>query len=73
MCELCLRFPCMAGCPNAEEPPVVTKCATCGRSIFEGEEMVEINGESYHVECLENITTRELLELFGCYTFTAGE
>lgn len=73
MCDLCMRFPCITGCPNSAEPPIVAQCATCGHSIYQGEEITEINSALYHVECLENLTTRELLELLGCYTFPAGE
>jgi hypothetical protein len=36
-----------------------------------GDEFVEIDGEYYHLECLEDMTTRELLELFCVYPETA--
>lgn len=73
MCELCMSFPCLSGCPNEEEAPVVATCATCGEPIYKGEEAADIDGNMHHVECLENITTRELLGLFGCFTYPAGE
>ena len=37
----------------------------------QGDEFAEIDGDYYHVECLENMTTRELLALLDVYTETA--
>ncbi len=56
-----MRSPCDPRCPNAPEPPAVHTCKDCGEGIVPGDEFAEINGEYYHIECLENITTRELL------------
>lgn len=71
MCSLCLRSPCDARCPNAPAPPAVYTCKDCGEDIVPGDEFAEIDGEYYHIECLEDMTTRELLKLFDVYTETA--
>ena len=71
MCSVCLRSPCDPRCPNAPEPPSVHTCKDCGEGIVSGDEFAEINGEYYHIECLENMTTRELLALLDVYTETA--
>ena len=46
-------------------------CKDCGEGIVSGDEFAEIDGDYYHVECLENMTTRELLALLDVYTETA--
>lgn len=69
--KLCLRSPCDARCPNAPEPPAVHICKDCGENIVPGDECAEIDGSYYHIECLENMTTRELLALFDVFPETA--
>ena len=64
MCAVCMRSPCDPRCPNAPEPPAVHTCKDCGEGIVLGDEFAEI-------ECLENMTTRELLALLDVYTETA--
>lgn len=71
MCSLCRVLPCDPRCPNAPEPLAVHTCKDCGEGIVPGDEFVEIDGEYYHLECLEDMTTRELLELFCVYPETA--
>lgn len=39
-------------------------CEVCGEYIREGDE-VACDGCYYHIECLENLSTRELLKAFG--------
>lgn len=72
MCDLCLHFPCVDGCPNGPEPEIVETCPICNDSIYEGEEVADICGALYHVECLEQMSTRELLGLFDVYTEPAA-
>lgn len=71
MCAICLKSPCDSRCPNAPEPPAVFTCASCDERITEGEEYAEIDGEHYHIGCLEDMSTRELLQLFGVETTSA--
>lgn len=72
MCELCHSFPCIDGCPNCEEPKAVDTCPACDSPIYEGEEVAEINCTLYHVECLEEMSTIELLAMFDVYTEPAA-
>lgn len=72
MCDLCHSFPCMTGCPNEPESEVVAVCPICDQSIYEGEEVAEINGALRHVECLEGMTAREILAMFDVYTEPAA-
>lgn len=73
MCEYCRSSPCDFRCPNADEPQALYECPICEDGIFVGESMTFINDEAYHVECLETLSTRELLELLGCVVKEAGE
>ena len=40
-------------------------CEECKDEIEPGDEYVTINGCDYHIECLELMSTRELLEALG--------
>ena len=73
MCSECWQTPCSSRCPNAPEPTAIEKCSCCNEGIVHGEEMVEIDGEYYHLECVESMTTRELLELLGIDVVEAKE
>lgn len=53
MCEICLTFPCLAGCPNYE-PKVACKCKNCGEEILEGEYVYEIMGDHWCASCIED-------------------
>ena len=46
------------------DKPVFT-CAECKDAIYEGEECVEIGGQWYHLDCLEDLGVRDLLERLG--------
>ena len=72
MCCECGHVPCMAGCPNAREEAQAVICADCAQPIYHGEEMVDIDGTLYHLECVERMSTVELLALMG-YTVCAAE
>ena len=63
MCECCLQTPCHSRCPNADVSTVGT-CECCGEDIAVGEEIVVIGDDYYHYDCVNDMTTRELLELF---------
>lgn len=40
-------------------------CEVCGEYIREGDEVAYGDGCYYHIECLENMSTRELLTTLG--------
>lgn len=40
-------------------------CEECKDEIEPGDEYVTINGCDYHIECLELMSIRELIEAFG--------
>lgn len=71
MCSECYQMPCHPRCPNAPEPTAVYTCKHCAEGITVGEEYTEIDGEYYHVECVSDMTTSELLILFGAVVCTA--
>ncbi len=64
MCDLCLTAPCATGCPNAEPRPIVSgRCPACRDPIRVGDEYVETPAGDYHLECLECLSTKELVKL----------
>lgn len=63
MCEYCHSYPHKAGCPNEPEPKEVYICKHCKEGIQEGEEFVRIGEDFYHLECLEGLGIKEVLEL----------
>lgn len=73
MCTICLKSPCDIRCPSAPEKKTACVCKTCGDGIDEGQEYAKIDDDYHHIECLDDMTTRELLMLFGVETFTAEE
>jgi len=73
VCAICLKSPCDSRCPNAPEPKAVYTCKYCDEGIIAGDEYAEINGDYYHIDCLEGMTARELLGMFDVGTFTAQE
>ncbi|GFI61893.1 hypothetical protein IMSAG049_01064 [Clostridiales bacterium] len=64
-CEYCHTLPHLPGCPGEPEPRAVHRCKRCKEGITEGEEFYDIDGEYYHVECLEEMTVAEILSLLG--------
>lgn len=52
MCDICQQTPCAHGCPNEPEPPEVTYCQLCGGSIREGDEYIDLSGDSYCMNCV---------------------
>lgn len=56
MCDICMKNPCDPRCPNAPEPPSVFICSGCGDSIFDGDKYVELMGEQWCMDCIEECT-----------------
>ena len=75
MCQVCRHSPCLSGCPNAPDPPTVTKCRKCGESITPGYEYARIDGLDYCEECIDSMPYCELIPLLGgeWKTVQAGE
>ena len=66
MCEYCHSYPHLHGCPNEPEPKAVHTCEYCKDGILVGDEFAEIDGEYYHVSCLnDEMTIYDLLILTG--------
>ena len=50
------------------DPPedvIYGRCPFCGEDIYEGEEIVELDGCEYHEECFMDMAPRILLEQYG--------
>ena len=60
MCEYCHQSPCHPRCPNYVPEKVYT-CTMCDEPIDEGEEYVDIDGDPCHFDCVDDLTTKELL------------
>lgn len=73
MCDLCLSFPHLPGCPNAPEPEPVYKCVGCKEGIFSGDEYYESYRGPVCKECLDNMTVMEFIEFLGENIKTAEE
>ena len=65
MCSVCYQTPCDYRCPNALPPKSLYDCSYCKEGIVAGDKMVYINGEYYHLDCLEDMDIEELLEKLG--------
>lgn len=65
MCSLCLSTPCHTRCPNAPEPVAVHRCGKCGEGIFKGDKYFDGQGGCICEECLDDMTSGELLEMLG--------
>ena len=57
-------------CPCEPAPAEAPKCDTCGDNAVSGDECVYANGNFYHVDCLSEMGTSELLEALGYQPFT---
>lgn len=64
MCQICLRNPCLRGCPNQVDRKVAV-CSECGENICEGEEIICIDDSFYCESCISGMSTKEIVELFG--------
>ena len=65
MCDLCLSFPHLPGCPNAPEPTPVHTCENCKRGIFPGDDFYEGYRGPICRDCLEDMTVIEFLKFEG--------
>lgn len=65
MCEICRQNPCHPRCPNAEEPKGKYTCIKCGYGIMEDEEYLESEEGPVCVECLNDMCSREVVEICG--------
>lgn len=67
MCSICMRTPCLPGCPNYEPPKANFYCSICGEGIYEGEEyIVNDNFEYAHWDCVD--CGRDLADFLGYET-----
>lgn len=65
MCSICMQTPCHPRCPNAPDLLPVYRCGKCSERIFEGDRYFE-SQEGYICEdCLNDMSSEELLELLG--------
>ena len=54
MCCECGHVPCLTGCPNARERARAGTCTDCAQPIYSGEEVVDIDGDLYHLVSFTN-------------------
>ena len=74
MCDTCLQEPCTTQCPNAEEPTAILFCDRCNEPVFLGYNYyVEPIGRTLCEECIENMTTKDILDHFDCQLCVAEE
>lgn len=74
MCDICLRTPCHSGCPNAPEPTAIYTCDRCSEPILADDKYLEEPDGDYLCEnCLDNMTTLELLSELGIEIQTAKD
>lgn len=64
MCEICGRTKCASGCPNNDEAAV---CENCGKTIYRGEYVYEVNGDAYCEECADKLTIEDLVKCGSVY------
>lgn len=65
MCDMCRMIPCHPRCPNASEPVPVHRCDKCGEGIFEGDKYFDSQEGYVCKECLNDMSSDEVLELLG--------
>ncbi len=74
MCAECLSSPCRTGCPNESERKIISSCGRCSDAIFAGDEYwSNPDGEPLCESCVDDMTTKELLEYLGYELRTVGE
>ena len=71
MCELCRQSPCAAQCPNAEPLDVVECCEVCRGPIRENEEYIYGSGDAICMDCVFEMSARDVFEYFGYVRRTA--
>jgi len=50
---------------------VICNCCHCENPIYEGDSVYEIDNVKYHRECIEDISTTDLIGLLGLAAFEA--
>lgn len=65
MCNICLKNPCDARCPNAEMPKSVMTCSECGCGIFADDKYFDGGDKIICEECVEKMPVAELLLMLG--------
>lgn len=65
MCSICMKTPCHPMCPNAPEPEPLYYCSVCGGGIYMGDKYYCGLDSEICSGCMDDMTTDELLELFG--------
>jgi len=48
-------------------------CQVCGDGIVDGDDVVEIDKDRYHLSCLEDMTTKELLTWLDYPVYEEGD
>ena len=54
MCEICRKYKCPSGCPNAPEPPIFAFCYECDAEIYDGDAYYEIEERKYCESCVSS-------------------
>ena len=65
MCAVCGSFPCLNRCPNATEPKPIHKCCKCGNGIMDGDRYYDSLEGCVCMDCIEDMTVSEFMELAG--------
>lgn len=73
MCAICGLSPCSPRCPNASDPPAVLYCSKCGSAIRGGEEYVSLGDADVCEGCIDSLSTKEIIEMYGGTYLTARE
>jgi len=72
MCFICRMIPCHPRCPNATDEGVY-KCEWCGNPICDGDQYLETVKGKICSWCIEDMTSRELMEVMDLSYETAQE
>ena len=65
MCAICGFATCQSGCPNADEPKEIYTCEICNRPIVEGDEYIRMDDSYFHIDCYEDLDTKEKVSIAG--------
>ena len=67
MCEICGQvFGHDSRCPNYDSKiGAIYICSNCGEGIHNGEKLLEHKGKKICLECLENMSATDLLNIVG--------
>lgn len=65
MCSVCLQTPCHSRCPNAPEPEPIATCISCYKSLYEGDEYLDLPEGPICEGCVRDMNGIEILEYLG--------